>query len=153
MKRALTAALLTLAASFAAVAQEAPSPQQQGQTPALTQGERLGTRHRGLRRMRSRMRMRREGMRAMRQLNLTEQQREQMRSLRQAARQSTQAQREELRQLLRERRQSGGQLNEAQQARAKQLREELRTARLRSRESFRAALTADQRTRLEQLKA
>jgi hypothetical protein len=48
--------------------------------------------------------MRREGMRAMRQLNLTEQQREQMRSLRQAARQSTQAQREELRQLLRERR-------------------------------------------------
>ena len=121
MKRALTAALLTLAASFAAAAQEAPS--QQEQSPALTQGERPGTRHRGVRRMRARMRMRREGLRSMRQLNLNEQQVAQIRSLSQAARQSTQAQREELRQLLRERRQSGGQLTEAQQARAKQLRE------------------------------
>ncbi len=76
MKRALTAALLTLAASLAAVAQEAaPSqPQPQGQSPATTQGERLEKRHRGLRRMRSRMRMRRDGLRAMRQLNLSEQQ-------------------------------------------------------------------------------
>src|SRR5215204_5344281 len=98
MKRALTAALLTLAASFAAVAQEAPSQQGQ-QSPALTQGERTGARHRGSRHMRTRMRMRRDGMRAMRQLNLNEQQVAQMRSQREAARQATQAQREELRQL------------------------------------------------------
>src|SRR5215207_7945595 len=115
MKRALTAALLTLAASFAAVAQEAPPPQQQQQSPAPAGGERRGTGHRGLRRMRARMQMRREGLRSMRQLNLNEQQVAQVRSLRQAARQSTQAQRGELRQLLRERRQAGGQLNEAQQ--------------------------------------
>jgi Spy/CpxP family protein refolding chaperone len=150
MKRALTAALLTLAASFAAVAQEAPP--QQKQSPALTQGEH-GVRRGGLRRMRMRMRARREGLRALRQLNLTEQQVAQMRSLRQTARQSTQAQRDELRQLLRERRQSGGQLTEAQQARAKQLHEELRAARQRTRGSVLAALTPEQRTQLEQLKA
>ena len=151
MKRALTAALLTLAASFAAVAQEAPSPQQQA--PSLTEGRRHGAGRAGLRRIGTRMRARRQGLRALRQLNLTEQQVAQMRALRQGARQSMQAQREELRQLLRERRQSGGQLTEAQQARAKQLREELRAARRRTRESVLAALTPDQRTRLEQLKA
>ncbi|MDT7806214.1 MAG: motif family protein [Acidobacteriota bacterium] len=148
MKKVLTAAILTLAASFAAVAQQQQqSPAMQG--PAQSPGARPEARRMGP--MRMRMRMRRQGAQALGRLNLSEQQSEKLRSMRQDAFKATQSQRDELRRLFQTRR-DGGELTPEQQARAKQLREELRAARQHTRDNALAVLTPEQRTQLEQLK-
>ena len=129
MRKALTAALLTLAASFTIVAQQPSPAPPQPQRDAATQQPGARRHARRMRGMRMLMRARRhERARALRELNLSQQQRERIRTLRQGAFESTRPQREELRQLLMARRQAGGQLNETQQARARQLRQELRAA-------------------------
>jgi Spy/CpxP family protein refolding chaperone len=145
MKKVLTAAILTLAAVFAAHAQQqSPAQQNTAQNP--------GPRPEAGRMRGMRVRMRRQrGMRALRSLNLTDQQRERIRSIRHGARQSTQAQRDELRQLLMTRR-GGGQLTPEQEARATQLREGLRDAHKRTRVEMLDVLTPEQRTQMEQLK-
>src|SRR5215831_469643 len=96
-------------------------------------------------------RMRRRGMNqaahAFRQLNLTDQQQQQMRSIMQAQRQSTQAQRLELRQLTQKWR--AGTLTAAETARAKELRQQLRQSRQGVQSQMMAVLTPDQKTQLE----
>jgi Spy/CpxP family protein refolding chaperone len=153
MKRILNAAFLTLvfASSFAIFAQETPSttqgtPRVEGQRPRAGRMGRMQGR-RGMRRMF----MRRRAMRALGQLNLSDAQRERIRSIHQSAFQSTQAKREELRQLFMTRRQ-GGQLTPEQEARAKQLRSELQEARQRTHNDVLAVLTPEQRAQLEKFK-
>jgi Spy/CpxP family protein refolding chaperone len=146
MKKVLTAAILTFAASFAAIAQQTPA---QGAARGAAEQPAEARRMRGMRML---MRMRRhQGMQAMRRLNLSEQQIEKVRSIRQSAFQSTQTQRDELRQLFMTRK-SGGQLTPEQEARAKQLREGLRDAHKRTRDEMLGVLTTEQRAQLEQLK-
>src|SRR2546423_14991768 len=107
MKRILNAAVLTLAfvSAFAVFAQESPTTTQ-GTPQAEGQRQRAGRmgRMQGRRGMRG-MFMRRRAMRALGQLNLSDAQRERIRSIHQSAFQSTQAKREELRQLLMTKRQ------------------------------------------------
>jgi Spy/CpxP family protein refolding chaperone len=153
MKRILNAVVLTLAfaSSFAVFAQESPTTTQ-GAPQAEGQRQRAGRmgRMQGRRGMRG-MFMRRRAMRALGQLNLSDAQRERIRSIHQSAFQSTQAKREELRQLLMTRRQ-GGQLTPEQEARAHQLRDELRATRQRTHEDTLAVLTPEQRTQVEKFK-
>src|SRR5215207_7203376 len=154
MKKFLTFAGLTLAlaASLPAVSaqeqQQQPSPrdgQGAGQQEHRPFGRRGGRRHgpeggrRGF------------GMRALSRLNLTDAQQTQIRSIHEAARQRTGAQRDELRQLF-ETRRGGGQLTSEQQARAEQLQTELRAAHEGVNQQVLAVLTAEQRTQLEQWK-
>lgn len=152
MKKVLTSAVLTLglAASFSVFAQQttdAPqaqaAPQTEGQRMGRMRGNR-GGKHRG-------MRKHGRGMRAFGQLNLTDAQKEQMRSIHEGARQGTQARREELRQIFMTKRQ-GGQLTPEQEARAGQLRDELRAARQRTHNDALGVLTTEQRTQLDKMK-
>ena len=96
-------------------------------------------------------RMREHGMKALRQLDLSDAQRQQIRSIHEGVRKRTEAQRNELRQLLGVKRQ-GGTLTAAQEARARQLRDELRQSGEAVHGEVLAVLTAAQRTRLEQLR-
>ena len=91
------------------------------------------------------------GLRGLRRLNLSEAQQGQIRSIHDAARQRTQAQREELRQLFESRR-GGGQLTAEQQARAQQLMSELRAAHEGVNTEVLGVLTTEQRAQLEQWK-
>lgn len=145
MKKILTAVILMLApaSTFAVFAQGVP----QDATQAQVEGQRPQRRAGGMRRRF----MRRRAMRSLGQLNLSDAQREQMRSIRQSAFDGTKAKREELRQLFMNVRQ-GGQLTPEQEARAKQLRTELRESRARARKDVLGVLTPEQRTQLEQLK-
>ncbi len=126
------------------------APQQQGapQVGPEARGERrMGRRHkRAMRRHH-----RRAGLRALKSLNLTDAQREQVRTLSQRFRESNKAARTELRELMRLRRE-GGQLNADQQARARTLMQTLRERRKAQRQELLATLTNEQRAQLEQLK-
>ncbi|MBC7929026.1 MAG: Spy/CpxP family protein refolding chaperone [Rubrivivax sp.] len=151
MKKVLTSAILTLglAASFAVSAQQTTdAPQAQGAPQAEGQGRRMrgmrGGKHRG-------MRKHGRGMRAFGQLNLTDAQKERMRSIHEGARQGTQARREELRQIFMTKRQ-GGQLTPEQEARARQLRDELREARQRTHNDALGVLTTEQSAQLDKMK-
>ena len=146
MKKILAGAILTLglAASFAVSAQQTTDAPQQGAAQSEGQGRRM----RGMRR---RMRRRAQGMRALGRLNLTDAQKERMRSIHEGARQGTQAKREELRQIFMTSRQ-GGRLTPEQETRAKQLRNELRETRKRTHNEALGVLTTDQRAQLDKMK-
>ena len=102
------------------------------------------------REMRSMM-MRRRGMhRGLRQLNLTEQQRQQMRSLAQSQSQSTQALRQELRQLAQKRR--AGNLTDAETARMKELRQQMMQSRQAAHSQMQGLLTPEQKAKLDEMK-
>ena len=99
------------------------------------------------------MKMRRRGMRGiargLHQLNLTDQQQQQVRSIVQSQVQSTQAQRQELRQLAQKRR--TGTLTDAETTRAIELRQQLRQSRQGVRTQMLAVLTSEQKAKLDEM--
>jgi Spy/CpxP family protein refolding chaperone len=86
--------------------------------------------------------------RALRRLNLTDAQRQQMRDIEQRYGQTLRADREEL-QRLKDLRQSGGKLTPEQQSRARQLRQELRANAEKMRADINNILTPEQREQLK----
>ena len=102
-----------------------------------------------MRRMMMRRRAMRGEMRGFRQLNLTDQQRQQMRSIVQAQGQGSQAQRQEMRQLMEKRR--AGTLTAQDETRAKELRQQLRQSRQGVRTQMMNVLTADQKAKMEEM--
>lgn len=102
-----------------------------------------------MRRMMRRQRIRGGMARGFRQLNLTDQQRQQMRAIAQTQLQSTQALRQELRQLVQKR--QTGTLTPQDQSRARDLRQQLMQSRQGVRTQMLAVLTPDQKTQLEQM--
>ena len=103
--------------------------------------------------MRRRM-MRRRAMgggmlRGFRQLNLTDQQKQQARPIMQTQFQGTQAQRQEMRQLMQKRR--AGTLTAQDETRAKELRQQLMQSRQGVRTQLMNILTADQKAKLEEM--
>ncbi|HEY3027210.1 MAG TPA: Spy/CpxP family protein refolding chaperone [Pyrinomonadaceae bacterium] len=93
----------------------------------------------------------RHGMRgALRELNLTDAQKEQVRAAVQRNMEGTKAQREELRQLAEKRRQ--GTLTPEEQARTRSLHEEISNSMKNSHSDLFAILTPEQKTRLEEIK-
>ncbi len=124
-----------------ALAQQ-PQPNTSGAT--VQQQRRAGVRRRALRR-RARMGM----LRGLRQLNLTDQQKQQARTIIQTNFQSTQTQRQELRQLMQQRR--AGTLDANGQARAKELRTQLLDGRKAVRTQLAALLTPEQKAKLEEM--
>lgn len=102
-----------------------------------------------MRRMMMRRRAMRGEMRGFRQLNLTDQQRQQMRSIMQAQGQGSQAQRQEMRQLMEKRR--AGTLTAQDETRAKELRQQLMQSRQGVRTQMMNILTADQKAKMEEM--
>ena len=99
-----------------------------------------------------RMMKRRRAMRGMggfRQLNLTDQQKQQLRSIRQTQGQGMQAQRQEMLQLMQKRR--AGTLTAQDETRAKELRQQLMQSRQGVRTQMMNLLTADQKAQLEEM--
>lgn len=150
MKKILTGIVLSfvLAASLGGTA---TARQQQ---PAPSAGDAQGAeqqqhRHMGRRGRRDGMRGRGHRMGGLRQLNLSDAQRQQIRGIHETTSERTRAQREELHGLFQQKRQ-GGQLTAEQEARANRLLTELRQTRKRVHEEILAVLTPDQRTQLEQ---
>lgn len=88
------------------------------------------------------------GRHVLRQLNLTDTQRQQLREIESRYAQSFRARREELRGLM-ETRRSGGTLTAEQQARLRQLREEVRDSAAKMREEIHNLLTPEQREQLK----
>ena len=136
---AALAALLALPA--AALAQTAGAAQTQNQPPL---GRRAGSqqldgpKQGGL-----------GGRKTLRQLNLTDAQRQQIRDIEARYAQTFRADREELSKLV-EIRRSGGKLTPEQQARARQLREEMRANAERERTELQNVLTPEQRQQIQQ---
>jgi protein CpxP len=97
------------------------------------------------------MRGREMGAGLFRQLDLTDAQKEQLRAAGKQNREGMRAQRDELRQLAEKRRQ--GSLTAAEEARAKALRDEMRASMQKSHEGLLSILTAEQKTKLEQLRS
>jgi Spy/CpxP family protein refolding chaperone len=89
-------------------------------------------------------------MRFMRELNLTDAQKQQLRAAGQRNREATKSQREELRQLAEKRQQ--GTWTAAEEARARALREEIRSSMQGIHSDMLATLTPEQKARLEQMK-
>ena len=87
--------------------------------------------------------------RGFRQLNLSDQQQQQMRSIAQSQMQTTPAQRQELRQLAQKRR--TGTLTDAEQARAKELRQQTMQSRQGVRTQVLAVLTPEQKAKLDEM--
>ena len=149
MKNFLTRMLLAgvaLAAGFgaAALAQQPPA---QGDVPPGAQrpphdGWRGKGKHGGMRGL---------GMRVLRQLDLTDAQREQVRAVARREAEGLKPQREELRQLLGQRRE-GATLTPEQEARVQTLRSEMRAAAERTHAEILNLLTPEQRAKYEQLK-
>lgn len=127
-------------ASGAAVLAQTPSPV--NSTTGVQQPDRTGL---GRRRMRRRM----GHMRLLSQLDLTDAQKQQVRSIVQNQAASTKTQREELRQLREQRR--AGTLTTEGEARAKELRLQLREARKGTRAQMMNVLTAEQKAKLEEM--
>ena len=120
------------------------------QKPASTQ-DKFGSGQEGPREGRRHGRMGRDrGFSGMRELNLTEEQRQQQRAIVQRQLGNTKAQREELFKL-REKR-IAGTLTPEDEARVQSLRREIRDSRQGMRTEMEGVLTAEQRARLEQLK-
>ena len=129
------------ACSITASAQQTqPNPAASAQQPG-----RAGLPGRGMRR-----RARIGRLRAVEQINLTDAQRQQARTIIQNQAQSTRAQREELRQLMQQSRTST--LTAEQQARARELRGQLRASRKGVRTQMMNVLTADQKAKLQELR-
>ena len=115
-------------------------PDQQDRTGTFGRGrhDRMG-RHRG------------DEFRVLRELNLTEEQTQQQRAIIQRHVESIKSQREELFSMREKRMQ--GTLSADDEARAKALRQEIENARQRMQSEVEATLTAEQRTKLEQIKS
>lgn len=142
MKKLLNGMLMVLGAACAlSLGVEARQAPQQSGAPAPETHRHRGGEQDG---------MRREGGpgRFLRGLNLTGEQQQQVRAIREKYRQSTQAQREELRQLFQQR--QTGQLTPEQETRARQLRRELRQTGEREQQELLAVLTPEQRQQIEQ---
>jgi Spy/CpxP family protein refolding chaperone len=122
----------------------AQQPQPNNQAAGVQQQGPAGMKRRAMRR-RARMGM----FLALRQLNLTDQQRQQARTIMQANFQNTQAQRQELRQLMQQRR--AGTLDAAGQARARELRGQLLEGRKAVRTQLTGLLTPEQKAKLEEM--
>ena len=146
-KTAALAALFALASAAGLAQTTPPAPQGQSQTqpPFGRRMGRMGGRHGD----RKALRGGRMGHRAMRGLNLTDAQRQQMRDIEQRYAQNFRPGREELRKLM-EARRSGTPLTAEQQARAKQLREEMRANAERMRAEIQNILTPEQRQQMQQ---
>lgn len=116
------------------------------QTPAtgVQQTRRAGMARRGMQR-----RARQPMFRVLRQLNLTDQQKQQARSIIQTNLQSNKTQRQEMRQLTQQWRQ--GTLTPEGQARAKELRGQLAETRKGVRTQLAGILTPEQKTKLEEI--
>ncbi len=152
-KSLLGVAGIILAGGLVAFAQEAQTqkaPDEARQKDRIERMERHRERMGGREGMMRRgMRMRERG-RLIRELNLTEEQRQQGRAIRQRHLESLKPQREELFKL-REKR-IAGTFNADDEARAKALRQEMRTAMEGARTEMAGLLTAEQKARLEELK-
>jgi Spy/CpxP family protein refolding chaperone len=141
----LTGTAALVLTSFAlATAQERPSGTTA--TPGIQRGQK-----RGMGRQMKGQRGRRGGLRAMRQLNLTDAQKQQAQSIFRANMESNKAVRDELRQLMQTRRQ-GGTLTEADQARARELRQQLHESRKNARTQLSGLLTEEQRNQLQEMR-
>lgn len=139
------AAIATLVMSFAATGTVvlAQQPQANNPNPTIQEQRRAGIKRRAMRRQ-----ARRGAFRGLRQLDLTDQQKQQARSIIQAQAQSTQTQRQELRQLMQQRR--AGTLDANGQARAQELRRQLMEGRKAVHTQLTALLTAEQKAKLEE---
>jgi Spy/CpxP family protein refolding chaperone len=141
-----TIAGLAFGLVFGTVGLAQPAPTTQNSTPGIQQRQ-------GFRRMAGRRALRRRGMmgafRALRQLNLTDAQKEQARSIIQSNFASTKATREELAKLWMQRRE--GTLTAEQIARAKELRAQLQASRKGVRTQLTGILTPDQKAKLEEM--
>jgi Spy/CpxP family protein refolding chaperone len=143
-KMTVTLAGLVIAlASFgmSAFAQQSPAP---NSTPNAQQRDGRMQRRRMMRRH-ERMRM----FGALRQLNLSDAQKQQAQSLIRASRESTKTQRQELAQLRRKFR--DGTLTDDEKAKAKELRQQLRASRERTRTQLASVLTPEQKTKLDEM--
>jgi Spy/CpxP family protein refolding chaperone len=135
-------AIIALALSFNSIA-FAQQPQPNTSAAGNPQARRM------MRRKMMRRRARMGELRGLRQLNLTDQQRQQARSIRQSFAQSTQSQRQELRQLMQQRR--AGTLTADNEARAKELRRQLMQGRQNVRTQLSALLTAEQKAKFDEM--
>ena len=133
--------LAVLALTTVAYAQQKPASTQ-GKMSSGQEGPREGRRHGRIGRHR--------GFAGMLELNLTEEQRQQQRSILQRQLENTKAQREEIFKL-REKR-FAGTLTPEDEARAQSLRSEIRASMQSARTEMEGVLTAEQRAKLEQLK-
>lgn len=122
--------------------------QAQSNTPAPPSIQQPGSVRQAGRGMRRRARVGR--LRALRQVNLTDAQRQQARLIRQNHATSMKSQREELRKLMEQTR--AGTLSGEQQARAQQLRQQLMESRRGVRTQMMNVLTSEQRAKLEEMR-
>ena len=146
-KNLITSTVLILGLLTVATAQQPQNREPNVRTP--DQHDRMGTfghgRHERMGRNRG------DEFRILRELNLTEQQTQQQRSIIQRHLESIKSQREEL-SSLREKRMQGT-FSADDEARSKALRQEIENARQSMLSEVEATLTAEQRTKLEQLKS
>jgi Spy/CpxP family protein refolding chaperone len=126
----------------------AQTPAPQNPTDAPPAGRRMGRRMGGLK-SDTPMRGEKAERRALRRLNLTDAQRQQVRDTERRYAQTLRADREELSKLV-ETRRSGAALTPEQQARARQLRQELRANADKMRAELQSILTPEQRQQMEQ---
>ncbi len=140
---AVSALILSLGACSATAWAQQPQPT----TPGVSapQPGRAGSGRRGMRR---RTRMGRQ--RALAQINLTDAQKQQVRTIIQTQAQSTQTQRTELRQLMQQWR--TGTLTPEGQTRAKELRQQLMESRKGVHAQMQNVLTAEQQARLKEMR-
>lgn len=143
IKLTVSALIIGLTAGGSAVLAQQP----QTNNPAITtqQPGRAGLMRRGMRR-----RARRGRLRMLRELNLTDQQKEQVRSIIQTQAQSTRTQRQELRGLTQQWR--AGTLTPEGLARAKDLRAQLMESRKGVHAQMMNVLTAEQKAKLEEIR-
>ena len=141
LRKTLSAMLTVLTLTAVAYAQQKEAAPQE-KMGGSQEAPREGRRHRKMGRQRP--------FAGMRELNLTEEQRQQQRAIVQRQLGSTNAQREELFKL-REKR-SAGTLTPEDEARAQSLRSEIQNSMLSMRTELEGVLTAEQRAQLEQLK-
>ena len=134
---------LSVLAVGAASSASGQQPQQNSNAAAPSQGRAQ------MRRMMMRRRAMGGMMRGIRQLDLTDQQKQQARSIMQTQFQSAQAQRQELRQLMQKRRTAT--LTSQEEARAKELRQQLMQSRQGVRTQLMTVLTAEQKAKLEEM--
>jgi len=122
-----------------ALGQEPPTPATTAPTVQRERGRRMM--------MRRRARMRAG---AIRELNLTDAQKQQAQALRRENLERNRAHRDELKQLLQKRRQET--LSETDQAQARELRQELQESRRNTRAQIAGLLTEEQRTKLQEMR-
>ena len=156
MKSILSRTVLSLgllAGTAGAIAAQTGATQEGPRADAPRHGEGMRRGERGGRRHGKRFgRGHRGGMRGLRELNLTDAQKQQIRAIHERSRDANKAERDELRTLMQSRRQ-GGELTPEQQARAKELMQALRATHDAQRNEVLATLTPEQRAQIERAKS